>query len=367
MKKIFVDATGIVPVPTGLGKYSYYLLSSLLKRTEYLFTILHQSNLPESHDLFLLKNERVTFTPIHVPVIGPSRDITLWRLASEINSQDIFHCMSSYLPAFGIDIPCLLTVHDLKYLLFPEFFKNDLKTLYYSWIIRRGTRKAAHIVAVSEATKSDLISLNVSSEKITVIHEAATLSDTMSKLEAQLPDVLKDKSFLLFVGDNRRHKNITRIIEAHQILLEKLGEGCPFFVFAGPNFERLVKKCSSERVKKLVFLGPVYEETLVSLYKHALALVYPSLYEGFGLPILEAMSVGTPVITSNCSAMPEVAGNAAFLVDPYSAEKLADAIMKIATDETERRRLKALGIQRVKQFSWAQIAESILRLYEDIL
>jgi glycosyltransferase involved in cell wall biosynthesis len=270
------------------------------------------------------------------------------------------------MPAFGIDIPCLLTVHDLKYLLFPEFFKNYLKTFYYSWIIRRGTRKAIHIIAVSEATKNDLITLNISSKKITVIHEATTLSDTRSTLEDQLPDVLKDKSFLLFVGDNRPHKNIMRIVEAYRILLRKLGERCPFFVFAGPNFERLIKKCGSERVKKLIFLGPVYEEVLVSLYKHAVALVYPSLYEGFGLPILEAMSVGTPVITSNCSSMPEVAGSAALLIDPYNVEQLAGAILKIVTDGAERTRLRALGIQRVKQFSWAQTANSIFELYETI-
>jgi glycosyltransferase involved in cell wall biosynthesis len=177
---------------------------------------------------------------------------------------------------------------------------------------------------------------------------------------------LKDKSFLLFVGDNRPHKNIIRIIASHRILLEKLGERCPFFVFAGPNFESLVKKYGNERVKKLIFLGPVYEETLVSLYKHAVALVYPSLYEGFGLPILEAMSVGTSVITSNCSSMPEVAGSAAFLIDPYNVEELADAILKIVTDESERTRLRALGIQRVKQFSWSQTADSIIKLYEGI-
>lgn len=367
MKKVFIDATGIVPVPTGLGKYSYYLLNSLLQQSGYSFTVLHQSNLPESHELFLLKNERVTFMPTHVPVIGPARDIALWRLSLEINRQDIFHCLSSYLPAFGIDIPCLLTIHDLKYLLFPEFFKNNLKTLYYSWIIRRGTRKATHIIAVSEATKSDLIALNVSSEKITVIPEAATLSDTKRKLETQLPDSLKDKSFFLFVGDNRPHKNITRMLEAHQILLKKLGKRCPYLVFAGPNFGKIMRKYSdNEKTERLIFLGSVYEETLISLYKHAVALVYPSLYEGFGLPILEAMSLGTPVITSNCSSMPEVAGGAALLIDPCNVEELADALLGIVTDDTERARLKTLGVQRVKQFSWVQTADSINRLYENI-
>lgn len=304
---------------------------------------------------------------MHIPVIGPARDIALWRLGPEINRHDMFHCLSSYLPAFGIHIPCLLTIHDLKYLLFPEFFKNDLKTLYYSWIIRRGTRKAAHIVAVSEATKRDLVALNVSSEKITVIHEAATISDTKTEVKDKLLDMLGNKSFLLFVGDNRPHKNVTRIIEAYQILLVKLGEKCPFFVFAGTNFTKMKKYCGNEKMKKLIFLGPVYEETLVSLYKRAIALVYPSLYEGFGLPILEAMSVGTPVITSNCSSMPEIAGQAAILINPGDLNQIAEAMTKIVMDEAQRDRLRRLGLQHFRKFSWNKVADKITALYNQIL
>lgn len=369
-KKIFIDATGIVAVPTGLGKYSYYLLESMLrdKNSHFYFTVLHQSGLPKSHSLFRLHSENLRFLSIKIPVIGPKRDIGIIKLKKEINQHDLFHCLSSYMPAFDIHIPSVVTIHDLKYLLFPDFFNNRLKVFYYSWIIRRGIRKAKRIIAISESTKKDLIALGAPAEKVSVIYEASSIPLSNTKVNSKVLNISDNKPFLLFVGDNRPHKNIARIIQAHQRLLNKLGETCPLFVFAGPNFEALHKKYAGrEKLRKLVFLGSVSEEILVGLYKRAIALVYPSLYEGFGLPILEAMSVGIPVITSNLSSMPEVAGQAAMLINPYSVDQLAEAIIKIVQDKTERERLRRLGVHRVRKFSWKKAARMTVEIYEGIL
>ena len=368
MRRIFFDATGIVSFTTGLGKYSYYLLKALLLKSRLHFTILHQSDLKKSHPLFSLCSSRLEFLSTQIPVIGPRREISILKLRKYIQQHDLYHCTSSYLPAFGITIPSVVTIHDLKYLLYPTFFKNRLKVLYYKWIIRRGARKAKRIIAVSESTKKDLVNLGIPRNKITVIHESATILIGSVKTNIKLPAAVGDMPFLFFVGDNRPHKNISRIIKAYCRLMSELGEKCPNFVFAGAHFDNLrIKYANTKMSGKFIFLSTISEETLVGLYKRTIALVYPSLYEGFGLPILEAMSVGTPVITSDCSSIPEVAGNAAILVDPCDVNQLADAMIKVVQHKPEREALKRLGIRQAKKFSWEKAALMTLKTYEDVL
>jgi len=368
LKRIFIDATGIVTTPTGLGKYSYYLLKAMLSKKNFHFTVIHQADLPKSHRLFHLRNENVDFLPVQIPVIGPKREIGMFNLRKKIEQCDIYHCLSSYLPTFGINIPSVVTIHDLKYLLFPKFFDNRLKTLYYSRIIRRGVGKAKRVIAISRATKRDLIALGVPAKKITVIYESVTIPFKETNLDSNLPDQISGIPYLLFVGENRPHKNIDRIIEAHRRLIDKLGEKCPSFVFAGSNFESIYQKdAGKEKSKRLIFLGTASDEVLVNLYKQAIALVYPSLYEGFGVPILEAMALGTPVITSNCSSMPEVSGQAAILIEPHSVGQLVDAMMRMVQDKEKRERFRQLGLRRFREFSWEKTADMTIDLYKKVM
>jgi len=342
MKNILIDATGIVNIPTGLGKYSYYLLKSLLKHNAYRFSILHQRTLLPSHALLQLKEKHVGLFPVDAPPIGPKREYGIFKLSNFVNSYDLFHCLGSFLPAFGLHIPTIVTIHDLKYLFYPEFFDNWLKSVYYKWIIRRSIQKASYIITVSHATKHDIESLEGLSEKIHVIYEAPTI---ISNTEGRLPEVLYGKKYFLFVGENRPHKNIQRIINAYELVKSEMKDACPLMVFAGARYEPYIEAHGGNSI---IFLGTVDEQMLVSLYKNALALVYPSLYEGFGLPIIEAMKLGTPVITSNRSSMEEVAGNAAMLVDPYDSRQLALAMLKLIQDRSERARNPCLcrGIPR---------------------
>jgi len=358
-----------VPIPDGLGKYSYYLLNSVLRNSNFNFTVLHQMDLPQNHSLFSHRRSNVEFVPVRIPVIGPNRDVGLLKLRNKINKHDLFHCLSSYFPIFGVSIPSIITVHDLKYLLYSYFFGNKIKEFYYNWVIHRGITRTKHIIAVSFATKRDLVNLGVPSERITVIHEAATISSEESEPHHRLADIDGvEQPYFLFVGANRPHKNVARIMEAYSILRDTLGKECPGFVFAGARFDSLRQKYANEhKSKKLIFCGVISDERLKILYKHALALVFPSLYEGFGLPILEAMAMGVPVITSDCSSMPEVAGDAAILIDPQKVSQLAAAMLKIVHDDTERIRLKQAGLRRVKKFQWEEVACSTMELYETLL
>jgi len=283
-----------------------------------------------------------------------------------INHMDLFHCMSSYMPAFGIDVPTIITVHDLKYLLFPRLLGSSMKVAYYSWIVKRGVHKAAHIIAVSESTKKDIVKLGIHSRKIEVIHEANTLG--CDKKENTSPSGIGDKPYLLFVGEDRPHKNIDRLLKAHRALHDRMGARCPRLVIVGPVSKRFARSASEIAEKSgVIIVGPVDDGTLVQLYRSALALVYPSLYEGFGLPILEAMAAGTPVITSNYSAMAEVAGGAAILVDPRSIDQIEQAMTRIAVNSEERNRLRRLGLSHVRKYSWDKAASSTVQLYEEVI
>lgn len=361
MKTIFVDATGIVNTPTGLGKYSYYLLKSLISSKKFNFTILHQRNLEKTNAFFQLDKDNIEFIEIDVPTIGPKRDFIMFKLREKIKKNALFHCLSSYLPAFNLQVPTILTIHDLKYLLFPSFFNNRLKTSYYKWIIRRGLYNASSIIAVSHSTKKDIENISKGSRRIHVIYEAPTIDQ---HIESTLPDMLKNKQYFLFVGENRPHKNTLRLIQAYNKTRQIANEIWPLMVFAGSRYKSFNQKYGDNN---LVFLGSVADSLLTTLYRNALALVYPSLYEGFGLPIVEAMKMGTPVITSNCSSMQEIAGSAAILVDPTNVGQLAKAMLNITQHKDTRTRLINLGNKRVRDFSWEKAAREVCKLYEKYL
>jgi len=366
LRNICLDATGIVNFPTGLGKYTYHIVNAVTTCRNFHFTILHQKSLVKNHPLFGFSSRAITLIPVDSPVIGPRRELMFFLLRRMINRMDLFHCMSSYMPAFGLDVPAIITVHDLKYLLFPQLLGSRMKVAYYSWIVKRGMHKAAHIIAVSESTKKDIVKLGIHSGKIKVIHEANTLE--CGKKEDTLPTGIGDKPYLLFVGEDRPHKNIDRLLKAHSALRNHMGDRCPRLVIVGPVSKRLARS-DSEITKKngVILVGPVDDTMLLQLYRRALALVYPSLYEGFGLPILEAMAAGTPVITSNYSAMAEVAGGAAILVDPRSIDQIEQAMKRIAFNSEERNRLVRLGINHVRRYSWDKAASSTVQLYEEVI
>ena len=361
MKRILIDATGIVNIPTGLSKYSYYLLKSLLKNNRYKFTVLHRKSLKKTNPLFQINSAHVAFIDIDVPTIGPKRDYIMFTMKKKIINHELFHCLSSYLPAFDLQVPSILTIHDLKYLLFPAFFNNIFKTMYYKWIIHRGIRNASSIITVSHSTKHDIESLGVESRKIHVIYEAPTIDQHVESIP---PENLKNKRYFLFIGENRPHKNILRLIQVYKETKKRLNDICPLMVFAGARYESIIPTFGDNH---LIFLGSVADSLLTTLYKNALALVYPSLYEGFGLPIVEAMKMGTPVITSNCSSMQEIAGNAAILIDPKNVNQLAEAMLNITQHENTRTRLIKLGRKRIMDFSWEKAARKVSELYEEIL
>lgn len=264
----------------------------------------------------------------------------------------------------------LVLVYDFAYKHIPaNSLKKKCKTAildFFSWI---AFRRAQKIITISEATKSELMQLfGVSAQRINVIHCGFTrICDLQEKSVANIP-----KKYFFFVGTFKERKNVLNIVKSFALFSKKDPYGYAL-VLAGKSSKsseymrsilRVIKKENIE--DRVIFIGHISDNELVFLYKNATALVFPSLLEGFGLPVLEAMSCGVPVITSTVSSLPEVAGDAALLVDPYSIEEIAESMRVIIENESLRNELIKKGYEQIKNFSWEKAANEMTSIIRSI-
>jgi glycosyltransferase involved in cell wall biosynthesis/SAM-dependent methyltransferase len=267
----------------------------------------------------------------------------------------------------------VVTVHDISFLLQPQFHTeaNRLHCL-------QGTLKAAlhadRILAVSHQTKKDLMEyFAIPEERIRVIYEAPRKvyhpERDIDLIQGTLERLQIYRNFILFVGSLEPRKNLNSLLQSYATYVER-HSGQELLVVAGArgwlneDISRIVAKLElGERVK---FLGYVEEPDLRALYNAAKLFVYPSIFEGFGLPPLEAMACGAPVITSNTSSLPEVVGDAAILVNPYNSEELCEAMRTVLCDDDLRSTLRSKSLERAKLFSWERAAKETLAVYEEI-
>jgi glycosyltransferase involved in cell wall biosynthesis len=283
---------------------------------------------------------------------------------------DLFHATEHLLPRFS-SVRTVFTLHDLIFLFHPETHK-PLNRWFLTLMMPRFLRAADAVIAVSECTKRDAIRFyRIPEEKITVIYEGVNprfrpaSPETIAAVRARynLPE-----HFILYVGTIEPRKNLTALLEAfHHLLathdLRLVIVGKKGWLYEG-FFRRLRELGLGDRV---IFTGYVPDEDLPAIYSAADLFVFPSLYEGFGLPVLEAMACGTPVICSNTSSLPEVAGDAAFLVDPTDVCSLAGAMEQALTDEHLRSELMAKGLERARWFTWEKAAAKTLEVYRGVL
>ena len=307
-----------------------------------------------------------------------------WRYPARIDrlDADIFHIIDH---SDGYLSPRLhrsqqanvVTCHDLINLVKPETFKGRAGFPLLSMTLWKraieGMRQADHIIAVSSHTKQDTVEhLDIAPQKITTIPNAVNrIFRALSPDEIQAArdhyNLSAETFCLLNVGSNNSRKNILTILRA---VAELAGQNIPIhFWKAGADFNLAQKQfIQAHGLDQCVtYLGKPDEETLVQLYSAADCLMAPSLYEGFGLTILEAMACGTPVITANVSAMPEVAGDAAILVNPQSIDEIVQAVRNLYTDPGKRQELARSGLDRVQQFTWENTAEQVAQVYEKVL
>jgi glycosyltransferase involved in cell wall biosynthesis len=268
----------------------------------------------------------------------------------------------------------VFTLHDLTFLSHPELHTvgNRVETLC---AVVEAVCAADAFIAVSEHTKAQAVELlGLADERITVIHEAADPAFKPVERDERQAEVRRrlgiDGPFLLTVGSLEPRKNLGRLLDALAALPEDVRVGHGLVVTGGPGWRN---RALRERIEgagcamRVHLTGEVSQPDLAVLYSAAEAFVYPSLSEGFGLPVLEAMACGAPVITSSTSSLPEVAGEAAVLVDPTDTEALAEAVARVLSDSALRRELRARGFHRVAEFSWQRTARKTLGLYRRLL
>jgi len=283
---------------------------------------------------------------------------------------DVFHGLFSRLP-LRMPVPSVITSHDLSGYRMPGMHKKwtHMTNLIYPVYMRRADR----IIAVSEFTAGEIGKyFPESSSKTRVVHEAAPPEYSRVTDRAALEE-LRGKyglpeRYVLFLGTLEPRKNLPRLLEAY---ISIMGEIDHSLVIAGgmgwKSRELLDSLASSGAGDRVRLTGFVEAEDVPGLMSLADMFVYPSLYEGFGLPILEAMACGTPVITSSVSSMPEVAGSAALLVNPLSVEEIGQALLRLAADVELRSELSSRGLEREAGFSWERAARETLAVYEELL
>ncbi len=364
-----LDLSAAVHRRAGLGRYAESLARAL-------YTLI-----PD--ELALFYNAERGIAPLAGLEHLPTRTVALgykpWRMlvwAGQlarisfnhlIPGATLFHATEHLLlPLHGI--PTVLTVHDLIFRHLPEHHKR-LNRWYLNATMPLYCRRATHIIAVSEATRQDLIAAYaVPPEKITVVLEAADPQFTPQPPERIIAARERyglPEAYLLFVSTIEPRKNLTRLLRAWEPLY-LTGEAPPFVIVGKRGWlaeDFYAALDASPAREGMLFTGYVADGDLPALYSGALAFVFPSLYEGFGLPPLEAMACGAPVLCANASSLPEVVGDAALLVDPTSVDAIREGLRRLLSDSDLRADLRTRGIQRAAQFSWERAAQETLAIY----
>ena len=366
--KIAINGTYIQEQATGLGIVNQNLISGLLNlEDEFDFTVY-------SHADYLQAQYPEQIVPVP-QFISPDRGFSghlrrfFWyntSLNRQLKNTALFFSPVTEGILFP-NVPQIVVVHDLIPLKYPQY--SPKWKYYYLYVLPLILKQSRRIICTSQHTKKDLIeNYQLNPESIDVIYWGFDRQLFYPQLNTNVLKKYNLDKYLLYVGDMRFYKNLTRCIQAFDRLPDKdcqlviTGKKDDFFY---PEIERQTQQLSAK--DRIIFLNYVPATDLPSLYSMAQALVFVSLYEGFGLPVLEAMACGTPVITSNVTSIPEVGGDSVYYVDPYSIEDISQAMNCILTDTELQKSLRAKGLERAKLFSWDKTVANVRHIFSNCL
>jgi len=387
IKRIGIDARFYGPLGKGLGRYTQEVVDNILKidQTNEYVIFLGQDNFDE----LIIKQANAKKVLADVRWYGLAEQLVMPFLIAR-EHLDLMH-----FPHFNVPVFCptkfVVTVHDLILTKFPTMRATTLgpvlyfiKNLFYRIIISHAVWRAKKVIAISEFTKQDIIEqFKVKADKIVVTYEgAANLArgnDSLfaAKLDPDetLSDYQIDEPYLLYVGNAYPHKNLESLIKVFKainqqqpnIKLVLVGRD-DYFYSRLKNYAKqlnLWTEHDSQTLKTpVIFPGYVPDQKLEILFKRSLAYVFPSKYEGFGLPPLEAMSRGCPVVSSDKTSLPEILGTAALYFDPYDEKDMTNKILKIIKDDILREDLIVKGLEQVKKYDWWDCATKTKEVYE---
>lgn len=375
--KIGIEATSAVASQkAGVGYYTYYLIRSMaqLYPTSHAYTLYLRHPISDVSRLFDINTSTAAclFPKVLKFLYGWAQmrlPFELWR-----HRQDVYFFPASVLPLGYVPDKSVMTIHDVAFLFFPECFSPSLRR----WLMlatEQGIQKACKIIAVSEATRQDLLAYyGIDPRKVVAIHHG--VHEMFHPLDSHDIAPLQQKyrltrPYILCVGTLQRRKNIPRLIQAFYLLKQKYH--LPHkLVLIGQKYADLPEDeifATIERLfldEEVIWTGYVPAQDLPALINGAEAFVLPSLYEGFGMPLLEAMACGVPVACSNTSSLPEVIGECGVLFDPYCVESIVDTLYHLLGDHTLRSELRAKGLVRAASFSWSTCARKTLNILESV-
>lgn len=376
VRRIGIDVTSALTQGGGIGRYTRELVHALVATdgaSSYrLFSAKPPPILPVPDPL--PAGPRVTHCPAP---LGERWLYRLWyRLRLPLPVQlvtgtlDLFHSPDFVLPPVGGGVPTLLTVHDLSFVHYPEVFPPVL-VAYLNRVVPWSVGRATHILADSRATRDDLISIwGVPPEKITILYSGVharfrPVTDEAAATAVRARYGLGEEPYVLAVGTIQPRKNYQMLIRAFRPVAEALPHNLTIAGGKGWLYDDMLAEAARQGLQERVrFIGFVDDADLPALYSGADLFVFPSLYEGFGLPLLEAMACGTPVLTSNASSLPEVAGETAVQLSPHDQAAWTNGMLSLLTDPQAQARLATAGLARVEQFTWQQAAQRLLSLYQ---
>lgn len=372
--KIGIDCRMYSSSFTGIGRYVFELTRNIFQldqKNEYVLFF----NEPE-YSLFTPPNQRVTKIKVNARHYSFSEQTRFLNLLNK-EHLDLMHFTHFNAPLL-YRRPSIVTIHDLTLSFFPgKKMTSPLHRLAYHLIINNAVRKAKKVIAVSKNTKKDIEKLlKIPAQKIEVIYEGIdenfTRPISAEFIESAKKKFAIDKPYLLYTGVWRSHKNLPNLLRAFKILVEEYGfDG--YLVITGrkdPFYEpEIIEQTRSLQIdNNVVFTGLVSEDELPALYRGAAVYVFPSYYEGFGLPPLESMAAGTPVASSDRSCMPEICGNdpekpTALFFNPDKPEEIASQTFRILSEQTLRETLIANGLNHISKFQWTKMAISTMDIY----
>lgn len=369
MARIAIDYTPAYEQGAGIGRYVRELVGALARQDQ-----------ETPYMLFVAGGEQLPTAPGHnftwrSTRLSPRWLARVWHRARLPIPVELFTGKATLFHATDFVLPptctrTILTVHDLSFVRVPEAASPRLKA-YLDAVVPRSARRATHILADSQATKDDLIAFyNLPPEKITVL-----LSGVDPRFRPVEPGNVRQKyniparPYVFTVGTVQPRKNYVRLIQALAALRHS-GYDVGLVIAGGrgwldnPIYETIRQTSMSDYVQLIGFAD---DADLPALYSDALCVGFPSLYEGFGFPVLEGMACGVPVVTSRVSSLPEVAGEAALLVDPYDTEAITEALRRVIDDETLRATLIERGYAQAKRFTWDDAAAHLLQIYQHVI
>jgi glycosyltransferase involved in cell wall biosynthesis len=367
---IGIDASRAINESAGIARYNQNLLNGLAKIDQknsykFLFTFMRNKNGKKNSAKRLTAN----FSNKNFKLLSIPGNVKEWFWGTSLpitkivmGNYDIWHATSFFEATLGDQRSQVVTIYDMTTFIFPEQRGREVSEKLSNRTIKV-IRKAKKIIAISESTKRDILKFvpAVAAEKIKVIHLAA--NNIFRK------DKSKKKNIILSVGTVEPRKNLKKLIVAYKKLPQELKNKYKLYIVGanGWNNSDIYQEAKQEvKASRIVFKNFVSDKNLVKLYNQAKIFIYPSVYEGFGLPILEAMNCGTPVITSKISSLPEVAGNAALYINPRDEEDITKNITKLLKNSKLQKKLIKAGFKQAKKFSWEKTARETLKVYQEV-